>query len=96
MYRSEIHHPDLAAESAEWLLRLVDVYTALCIGWYENTVYFSLPTGLSRLDAGLLIQHIVPPKGKAAGHGTMAGGQVPTRKRFIIRNGVFFHGNIIQ
>jgi hypothetical protein len=28
-------------------------------------------------DAGLLVQQVVVPPGKAGGHGTMAGGQVP-------------------
>lgn len=76
-FLGKIHRPDLVAEMADLLLRLEDVHTALCMGCYDNTLYFSLRTGLSGLDAGLLIQQIVPPEGKAGGHGTMAGGQVP-------------------
>jgi hypothetical protein len=32
-------------------------------------------------DAGLVVQKIVVPPGKAGGHGTMAGGQIPLAGR---------------
>jgi nanoRNase/pAp phosphatase (c-di-AMP/oligoRNAs hydrolase) len=69
--------PDLAAEIADLLIRLEDARAALCLGRYGDTLYFSLRTVPLGQDAGLLVQKIVIPSGKAGGHGTMAGGQVP-------------------
>ena len=76
-YLGEIHRPDLVAEMADLLLRLEGIHTALCLGCYENTLYFSLRTGLTDADAGILIQEVIPANGRAGGHGTIAGGQIP-------------------
>jgi hypothetical protein len=49
----------------------------LCLGIHEQTLYLSIRTKPLGQDAGLLVQEIVSPPGKAGGHGTMAGGQIP-------------------
>lgn len=76
-YLGPIHRPDLPAEIADLLIRLEDARAALCMGVYKDILHLSLRTVPLDQDAGLLIQAIVTPPGKAGGHGTMAGGQVP-------------------
>lgn len=75
-YLDQIHRPDFAAEMADLLIRLNDMKAVLCIGFHEHTLYLSLRTEPSGIDAGNTIQKIILPPGKAGGHGTMAGGQI--------------------
>lgn len=75
-YLGDMLRPDMPAEMADILIRLDDAHTALCLGVHENVLYLSLRTDPMTLDAGLLVQDIIVPEGKAGGHGTMAGGQV--------------------
>ena len=72
-----MEQPDFAAEMADILIRLQGAHAALCMGQHGDTLQISLRTESGGQDAGLVIQQIVPPPGKAGGHGTMAGGQVP-------------------
>ncbi len=72
-----MHRPDLAAELADLLLRYEGAHVALCSGVYKQELHFSIRTGLLDQDAGLLVQKIIFPPGKAGGHGVMAGGQIP-------------------
>ena len=76
-YLGEIYRPDLVAEMADLLVRLENVNTALCLGWYDGSIFLSLRTGTPNEDAGLLLQDIITGHGKAGGHGTIAGGQIP-------------------
>lgn len=76
-YLGEIHRPDLPAELADVFIRLKSAQAVLCIGCHRNILYLSLRTKPLGGDAGELIQSIVESLGKAGGHGTMAGGQVP-------------------
>ena len=73
----KIHRPDLTAELADLLVRLEDARAVLCIGHHEQILYLSIRTVPLRQDAGLLVQQVIIPPGRAGGHGTMAGGQVP-------------------
>lgn len=75
-YLGPVHRPDLPAEIADLLIRLEGARAALCLGRYGDTLHLSLRTVSLSQDAGLLIQEIVLPSGRAGGHGTMAGGQV--------------------
>ncbi len=72
-----MHRPDLAAEMADLLIRLDRAQAVLCLGTYGQTLHLSIRTEPMGQDAGLLVQQVVIPPGKAGGHGTMAGGQVP-------------------
>ncbi len=72
-----MHIPDLAAEMADLLIRLDGARAVLCLGIHEQTLYLSIRTEPMGQDAGLLVQHVIIPPGKAGGHGMMAGGQVP-------------------
>lgn len=72
-----MEQPDFAAEMADILIRLQSAQAALCLGQHRDILQISLRTVPSGQDAGRIIQQIVLPPGKAGGHGTMAGGQVP-------------------
>ncbi len=75
-YLEIMHRPDLTAEIADLLIRLEGARAALCLGLYSHTLHLSLRTESLDQDAGLLVQQVIAPPGKAGGHGTMAGGQV--------------------
>jgi nanoRNase/pAp phosphatase (c-di-AMP/oligoRNAs hydrolase) len=72
-----MHIPDLAAEMADLLIRLDGARAVLCLGIHDETLYLSIRTEPMGQDAGLLVQSVIVPPGKAGGHGMMAGGQVP-------------------
>ena len=72
-------YPDLAAELADWLLRLEGMQWSLCLGVYERMVVFSLRTRQVQGGAGQVAQAAVEGTGSAGGHGMVAGGQVPVR-----------------
>jgi len=72
----QMHRPDFVAEIADLLIRYNKAQAALCVGYHDQTLFFSLRTKPSGIDAGLLVQHIIVQPGKAGGHGTMAGGQI--------------------
>jgi len=72
-----LERPDLPAELADLLLRLEGTRAALCLGEHRGSLQLSLRLKMLDQDAGLLIQHIIVSPGKAGGHGTIAGGQVP-------------------
>ena len=76
-YIGEMHRPDFVAEIADMLIRLKDTEAVLCLGWHHQTLYMSMRTMAGGPDAGILIQSVVLPSGKAGGHGAMSGGQVP-------------------
>lgn len=73
----EMHRPDLAAEMSDLLIRLEKARAVLCLGVHEQILHLSVRTEHLGQDAGLLIQQVIVPPGKAGGHGAMAGGQVP-------------------
>jgi nanoRNase/pAp phosphatase (c-di-AMP/oligoRNAs hydrolase) len=73
----DMEQPDFAAEMADILIRLEGMQAALCHGMHEDTLHLSLRARSRSQDAGLIIQQVVVPPGKAGGHGKMAGGQIP-------------------
>lgn len=74
---AEMHRPDLAAEMADVLIRLESARAVLCFGVFGEQLQLSLRTEPSGQDAGLIMQKTIGDLGKAGGHGTMAGGQIP-------------------
>lgn len=72
----ELHRPDMTAEMADLLIRLEGAQAALCVGYHDDTLYLSLRTELGQ-EAGNMVQKIITFPGKAGGHGTIAGGQIP-------------------
>ena len=76
-YIKRVPRPDFVGELADLLIRLHGAHAVLCLGYYGKSMYLSLRTRPSNIDAGDLIQEIVSPLGKAGGHGTSAGGRLP-------------------
>jgi nanoRNase/pAp phosphatase (c-di-AMP/oligoRNAs hydrolase) len=76
-YLKRVPRPDFAGELADLLIRLHGAHAVLCLGYYGKSMYLSLRTIPTSIDAGVLIQDIVTPLGQAGGHGTSAGGRVP-------------------
>ncbi|MDX1415051.1 MAG: DHH family phosphoesterase [Candidatus Promineifilaceae bacterium] len=72
-----LYRPDLSAEIADILIRLENTKAVLCLGVHNQTLYLSVRSVPMGEDAGALVQQIIIPPGKAGGHGTMAGGQLP-------------------
>lgn len=71
--------PDLAAEMADFCLRLKGATWTVCSGVYEGDLILAVRTRSRRGGAGQLVQTVVGEMGSAGGHGVMAGGQVPLR-----------------
>jgi nanoRNase/pAp phosphatase (c-di-AMP/oligoRNAs hydrolase) len=76
-----MHQLDLPAEMADLLIRLEEAQAVLCLGVYDEVVHVSLRTKPLTETAGQLIQQIIVAPGKAGGHRSMAGGQVPLAGR---------------
>lgn len=68
--------PEVVAELADYLLRLEGIETVLCMGHYNQEVILSIRTTNSSLNAGEIIGRVVDGRGKAGGHGMMAGGKL--------------------
>jgi len=78
-----ISQPDFTAEMADILIRLQGAHAALCLGQHGDILHISLRTEPMGQHAGNLIQQLIVQPGKAGGHGTMAGGQIPMQDRDI-------------
>jgi len=73
----EMRYPDMAAEVADFLLRLAGIRIVLAVGLYAGEIIVSLrsPRQGQRLDE--LVQHVIAEDGTAGGHDYMAAGRVP-------------------
>jgi nanoRNase/pAp phosphatase (c-di-AMP/oligoRNAs hydrolase) len=80
-YVGHMKYPDLAAEAADFLLRLEGAQWVICTGAYKETMNLSVRTRKWQGGAGQLAQAIVGRDGVAGGHGVMAGGQIPLKGR---------------
>jgi nanoRNase/pAp phosphatase (c-di-AMP/oligoRNAs hydrolase) len=80
----KIVFPEVVAEMADFLLRLEDIETVLCMGHYNDEMILSIRTVRHDLNAGEIIKRLVAGMGTAGGHGMMAGGKIdyvsPTRR----------------
>jgi nanoRNase/pAp phosphatase (c-di-AMP/oligoRNAs hydrolase) len=79
----EMDRPDFAAEMADLLIRLEGAQAVLCLGQHSDTLHLSLRTKPLTEGAGQLIQDIVVDLGKAGGHRSMAGGQIPLNDKSV-------------
>lgn len=68
--------PDMAAEMADFLLRMEGIEVVMVLGRFQDTEILSLRTSNAEINAGLVIQKVVDGLGTAGGHGMIAGGQV--------------------
>lgn len=74
-YLGLMRYPDLAAEMADFLLRIEGCRWIICQGVYEDRLILSVRTRYRR-GAGQLVQRVIGDSGVAGGHGSMAGGHV--------------------
>ncbi|MBI1871328.1 MAG: DHH family phosphoesterase [Chlamydiae bacterium] len=72
-----VQNPDHVPYIADLLLQLERISWSLAIGEYEDKLLLSVRTTQERANAGKLVQRLVHPKGKAGGHGMIAGGKIP-------------------
>ncbi len=72
----EIVFPEIVAEMADFLLRLEEIETVLCMGHYNAEMILSIRTVRHVLNAGEIIRRVVAGMGAAGGHGMMAGGKI--------------------
>ena len=72
----EIETPEINAEIADILLRLQRISWVLVTGFYRNSLYMSLRTSQTKIQAHKIIQKIVDNKKNAGGHVTFAGGRI--------------------
>lgn len=75
-YIGPVSYPDLAAEMADWLLRLEGGQWVICMGLHKEQIILAVRTRSRKGGAGQLAQAIINGHGAAGGHGLMAGGQV--------------------
>jgi len=80
-YLGLVPRPDLAAEMADFFLRLKGTQWVLCIGVYREELVLAVRTRNRRGGAGEMVRTIVAEQGTAGGHGAMAGGHVPLHGR---------------
>lgn len=68
--------PELVPQFADMLLSLERMSWSMCIGRYGEDMLLSLRTTNIKGRAGIVIQKLVGKKGRAGGHGMMAGGRI--------------------
>lgn len=68
--------PELVAEMADFMLRLDEVETVLCIGEYAGGIVLSVRTLRQDMNAGEMAKRLVAGYGLAGGHAMMAGGKI--------------------
>jgi nanoRNase/pAp phosphatase (c-di-AMP/oligoRNAs hydrolase) len=71
-----VSFPDVVAEVADYMVRLENIETVLCMGHYNDGVILSMRTTSHVLNAGEIIRRLVSGRGTAGGHGMMAGGKL--------------------
>lgn len=71
-----IAFPELVAEMADFLLRVEDIDTVLCMGDYNGAILLSIRTNRQSFNTGEAIKRLVAGLGTAGGHGMMAGGKI--------------------
>ncbi|MDO3379284.1 DHH family phosphoesterase [Geoalkalibacter halelectricus] len=73
----DIHHPDIVAEMADFLMRTEGIDVVLGMGCYNGDAVLSFRTLSHEIYAGEVMRAVVEGLGTAGGHGMIAGGQVP-------------------
>lgn len=71
-----IENPDYVPFIADLLLQLERMSWSLVLGQFEDKILLSVRTSQARANAGVLVQKLVHPIGKAGGHGRIAGGKI--------------------
>jgi nanoRNase/pAp phosphatase (c-di-AMP/oligoRNAs hydrolase) len=89
-------YPDMAAEMADFLLRIKDTEWVICTNTYQEDLFISVRSTRLDADAGSLIKVIVGLEGTAGGHGMMAGGQIPLAGKNPLEVSSIVHQRALQ
>ena len=71
----QMPYPELPAEMADLLARAEGIRISFCAGFFSGAIFLSMRTK-GGINAGKLIKKVVQGRGKAGGHGFMAGGMI--------------------
>lgn len=71
-----LHNPDIAAEMADFLLRMENIHWSLCIGEYRDEMVMSVRTTRKGWWAGRVAIKVLRGLGTGGGHEKAAGGRV--------------------
>ena len=71
-----LNNPDIAAEMADFLLRMENIHWTLCIGEYRDDMVMSVRTSRKGLWAGRVALKVLRGLGTGGGHEKAAGGRV--------------------
>ncbi|MBM3316549.1 MAG: hypothetical protein FJY75_01725 [Candidatus Eisenbacteria bacterium] len=71
-----VPYPDAPAQLADFLLRVEGVEWVLACGMHQRRLYLSLRAERHGAQAGRVLRRIVGDRGRAGGHGSMAGGRI--------------------
>lgn len=72
----KLNNPDIAAEMADFLLRMENVHWTLCLGEYKEELVMSVRTSRKGWWAGRVALKVVRGLGTGGGHEKAAGGRV--------------------
>ena len=71
-----VENPDIIPEVADLLLRHERATWSICLGRFEEKLILSVRTSNPRAEAGRVVRRLVGKRGRAGGHGMMAGGWI--------------------
>ena len=71
----DVSHPDSISLVADLLLRHERMGWSMVTGTWKDALYVSLRTVHGQAHAGRMLQRVLGTRGRAGGHGTMAGGR---------------------
>ena len=72
----KLNNPDIAAEMADFLLRMENIHWTLCFGEYKEELVMSVRTSRKGWWAGRVALKVVRGLGTGGGHEKAAGGRV--------------------
>jgi len=70
-----VEYPDMVAEVADFLMRLDEIQTSICLGRYDEDFFISLRTLNGKLNASQVMNKALRGIGSGGGHEGMAGGK---------------------
>jgi nanoRNase/pAp phosphatase (c-di-AMP/oligoRNAs hydrolase) len=76
-FAGEMAQPEMAAEIADFLIRLNEVDWACCCGLYQDHLVLSMRCTSASGKAGMLLHEAIDGLGRAGGHDRRAGGSIP-------------------
>jgi len=73
----EVENPDLVGHIADFLMTYRRMTCSFCTGRYKGKLHVSLRLTKTNRNAGEMLRDIILERGRAGGHGLIAGGSIP-------------------